>query len=376
MNPVDDLTVEIVTVTPFPDLHFLLADQSASIVSPTAATTLGDEEFSLHPVGTGAFSFVEWIPNDHVTIQKYAGYHGTPAWVDEVVFRVVPEASAREAMLRAGEADLIVSPPTESVSGLQEESEFSTIVYDSLTLVTSEMRQTQPPFAIKEVRQAMNYAIDKEAIVETIMSGLGRVADSPAPPGVWGAATFPPYEYDPEKAKELLVTAGYPDGFDGNLFYVSGRWAGDDQVTQAMQAYWAQVGINIQLETVDSGSFGENLSDDPDNRAGWTTQQIRSSTYLDYHLYRLYHSESTLAVGAQRSGYQNPEVDRLIDEGRSTFDEDVRLEAYAQAQQLIWDDAAFAWIFIRSNVLVHRAEVQGVNPHPNADLLLKEISVS
>ena len=174
----------------------------------------------------------------------------------------------------------------------------------------------------------------------------------------------------------MLATAGYPDGFDGNLFYVSGRWAGDDQVTQAMQAYWAQVGINIQLETVDSGSFGENLSDDPDNRAGWTTQQIRSSTYLDYHLYRLYHSESTLAVGAQRSGYQNPEVDRLIDEGRSTFDEDVRLEAYAQAQQLIWDDAAFAWIFIRSNVLVHRAEVQGVNPHPNADLLLKEISVS
>ena len=100
----------------------------------------------------------------------------------------------------------------------------------------------------------------------------------------------------------MLATAGYPDGFDGNLFYVSGRWAGDDQVTQAMQAYWAQVGINIQLETVDSGSFGENLSDDTDNRAGWTTQQIRSSTYLDYHLYRLYHSESTLAVGAQRSG--------------------------------------------------------------------------
>ena len=74
-------------------------------------------------------------------------------------------------------------------------------MYDSLTLVTSEMRQTQPPFAIKEVRQAMNYAIDKEAIVETIMSGLGRVADSPAPPGVWGAATFPPYEYDPEKPR-------------------------------------------------------------------------------------------------------------------------------------------------------------------------------
>jgi peptide/nickel transport system substrate-binding protein len=218
----------------------------------------------------------------------------------------------------------------------------------------------------------MNYAIDRQAIIDTIMGGLGVVCDSPAPPGVWGGVALEPYAYDPDKAKELLGQGGYPDGFDGNLFYVSGRWAGDDQVTQALQAYWAQVGINIELNRIDMGSLGDYLGDDPDNRAGWTTMQIRSSTYLDYHLYRLFHSSSTLAEGAQRSAYVNAQVDELLNTARSTFVEADRLAAYEEAQRIIWDDAAFIWVFVLSNVVAYRAGVTGVVIHSNADIFLKD----
>jgi peptide/nickel transport system substrate-binding protein len=370
------LVATIKTTRPFPDLPFLLTDQSSSIVSEAASEAAGYEDFGLNPVGTGPFQFVEWVPNDHVTVRRFDGYHGTPAKIDELILRVVPEASSREAMLAAGEADIVVSPPSESLPTLQENPDFEVIVYDSLSQVTSEMRQTQPPFSVKEVRQAMNYAIDSQAIIDTIMNGLGRLCDSPAPPNVWGAVQFEPYPYDPERARELLAEGGYPDGFQGNLFYVSGRWAGDDQVTQALQAYWAQVGVQIELNRIDMGSLGDYLSDDPDNRAGWTTQQIRSSTYLDYHLYRLFHSESTLAEGAQRSGYQNEEVDQLLNEGRSTFVEQDRLAAYEEAQRLIWDDAPFIWVMILSNTVVHRAGISGLEILPNADMNFTNVTLS
>lgn len=372
---VEPLVVTIKTSNPFPDLPFLLADQSACMVSETASESLGFEEFGLHPVGTGPFQFVEWVPNDHVTVRRFDEYHGEVAKLDEIVLRIVPEASSREAMLLAGEADLIVSPPAESLDSLKGNDQLEVFVYNSLSQVTSEMRQTQPPFSVKEVRQAMNYAIDSQAIIDTIMNGLGTICDSPAPPGVWGAVSLEPYAYDPERAKELLAAGGYPDGFDGNLFYVSGRWSGDDQVTQALQAYWAQVGMRIELNRIDMGSLGDYLSDDPDNRAGWTTQQIRSSTYLDYHLYRLFHSESTFAKGAQRSGYKNEEVDQLINEARSTFVEEERLAAYEKAQELIWDDAPFVWAFILSNTVAYRAGIEGLEIHPNADIFFANVTL-
>lgn len=369
----DPFTVQIETEGTFPDLPFLLADASASMVSPTAAEEFGPDDFGLNPVGTGPFKFVEWVPNDHVTMERFEDYHDGPINLEGMVFRPVPEASSREAMLRAGEADIVFSPPIESIPSLEEEEGLEVLILDTLSQVTSEMRQTQPPFNNKQVRQAMNYAIDKQAIVDTIMGGLGAVVDSPALPGIWAYEAQEPYTYDPERAQELLAEGGYPDGFDGNLFYVSGRWAGDDQVTEAMQAYWSAVGVNIQVNRIDSGSLGDYLRRDPDEMAGWTTQQIRSSAYQDYHLYRLFHSESTFDDAAQRSGYLNEEVDDLINQARATFDEAEREDLYKQVQRLVWDDAAFVWLFVQQDVMCHRTGVSGFQILRNGVTLLNDV---
>lgn len=367
--------VKFVTHEKFPDLPFLLTDRNGAIVSPTAAEQAGAEEFGLKPVGTGPFQFVEWLPNDHITLRRFDGYHNGPATVDEVIFRAVPEASSREAMLLAGEVDFIFAPPNESVASLQENADLTVLVFDSLTQVNAEMRQTQPPFSVKEVRQAMNYAVDSQAIIDTIRNGLGSICDSPAPPDVWGAVKLEPYAYDPDRARELLAAGGYSDGFDGVLFYVSGRWAGDDQVFQALQAYWGQIGVNIEIQTIDMGSLSDALAVDPDERAGYIAGLIRTSTYLDYHLFRLFHSTSTFEAASQRSGYLNPEVDALLDQGRTTFVEEERLAAYEEAQRLIWDDAPFVWVFIRQDVAAHRAGVSGFVLQRDGELLFKDIQV-
>jgi len=370
VDVVDPLTVKITTTDAFPDLPFLLLDRSAMMCSPTALKKAGVSDFGLQPVGTGPFKFVEWVPNDHITLDANPDYWQGKPKVSRITYKVVPEAGARTAALRAGEADIVLNISPNDLDALKKDSNLDILQKDSMSQVTSEMRQTQKPFSDPKVRQAMNYAIDRKSIVNDIMHGVGRVADSPGPPNVWGSVNLPPYDYNPAKAKQLLTEAGYPNGFDGNLFYVAGRWAGDDQVTQAMQAYWVAVGINIKLQKVDNAGLDEMLSRDPDTMAGWTTMQIRTSTYIDYHLYRLFNSEASHMKGFQRSGYTNTKVDELLAKGRSTFDLTERKKYYEDAQKLIWDDAAFIWVFAQQNLLGARKGVGGYELLPTGDVRL------
>jgi ABC-type transport system substrate-binding protein len=374
VDVVDPLTVKITTTGPFADLPFLLMDRSAFVVSPTAMNKLGVADFGLHPVGTGPFKFVEWVPNDHITLDANPDYWKGKPNVSRITYRIMPEAGARNAALRAGEADIIMGVSPNDLDSLRKDPNVTVFQQDSLSQVTSEMRQTKPPFNDKRVRQAMNYAIDKKSVVNDIMMGAGRIADSPGPPGVWGSISLTPYEYNPAKAKQLLADAGYPNGFDGNLFYVSGRWAGDEQVTQAMQAYWAAIGVKINLQKVDNAGLDDYLSRDPDTMAGWTTQQIRTSLYMDYHLYRLFNSEAARIKSAQRSGYSNPQVDDLLAKGRASFDSNERIKYYEDAQKLIWDDAAFVWVFVQQNLVASRKNVTGFEVLPTGDVRLTNVT--
>lgn len=376
VDVVDPLTVKMTTDGPFPDLPFLLIDRSAMIVSPTAFQKQGVADFGLHPVGSGPYKFVEWVPNDHITLQANPDYWQGKPKIDKITYRIVPEASARTDMIRSGEADIVINISPNDLATLKQNPNLTVVQRDSSSQVTSEMRQTKPPFSHKEVRQAMNYALDANAIVNNIMKGVGSIDNTPGLPGQWGTVALTPYAYNPDKAKQLLTQAGYPNGFDGNLFYVSGRWGGDEQVTQAMQAYWAAVNIRIKLQKVDNAGLDEMLSRDPDTMAGWTTQQIRTSSYLDYHLWRLFQTEATHMKGFQRSGYSNPQVDKLLAQGRSTFDLNERAKYYADAQKLIWDDATFVWVFVQQNLGASKKSVTGWEYLPTNSVRLLNTIVS
>ena len=170
----------------------------------------------------------------------------------------------------------------------------------------------------------------------------------------------PQAAFDAAKARQLLTEAGYPNGIDATIRYVSGRWPGDDQVAEAMQGLWNNVGIRTQIMKIQSAELVPQLSADPDTMAGTVFLLLKTSEYVDYHLYRMYHSDATTkTVSAQRYAYGNPEVDRLLNEQQRTFDPNQRLPLLKQAQELIWRDQPLVYLMHQANVWGQRKNVSG-----------------
>jgi ABC-type transport system substrate-binding protein len=369
----DDGTVRFVTDPPTADLPFLMADGSAKIISPAALQKYG-KDFGRNPVGTGPYAFEEWVPNDHVSAVVNPDYWGPKPQVRRMVYRPIPEAAGRVIALKTGEADVVFGLPPADVENLKQDANLTVQVTPSLTIVEAEPRQSKPPFDDVRVRTALNQAIDKDAIIANIMRGLARPLNTPSIPGIWGTIELEPFKYDPARAKQLLAEAGHPNGIDVTMHYVSGRWAGDDQVVEAMQGYWNNVGIRTTLQ---KGTLAEILAvsqSDPDTLAGTLVFLIKSSEYIDYHLYRMYHSEATThTVTAQRYAYSNPEVDKLIRQEQTTFDPEQRLPILRQAQELIWKDQPLVYLFHQVNVWGHRKTVSGFKYIPTNQIVPHQV---
>jgi ABC-type transport system substrate-binding protein len=364
----DDLTVRMTTDPPSADLPFLMADGSARIISPTALQKYG-KDFGRNPVGTGPFKFEEWVPNDHVSAVINTDYWGPRPQVRRFVYRPIPEPAGRVVALKTGEADVVLNLPPADVASLQQDSALVVRITPGLTIVEAEPRQSKPPFDDVRVRLALNQAIDKNSIIANVMGGRGEPLNTPSVPGVWGTFDFDPLPFDPSAAKQLLAAAGHPDGIDVSLVYVSGRWAGDDQVAQAMQGFWANVGIRATIKKIQSAELDPLLAADPDTLPGTVVLLLKTSAYVDYHLYRMYHSDATTrTVTAQHYAYQNPEVDKLIQQERTTFDPEKRLPILKQAQELIWKDQPLVYLFAQTNVWGQRKTVQGFKFLPSNEV--------
>lgn len=372
VEPVDDLTVRIVTDPPSPDLPFLLADRSAMIVSPAAVKKFGPD-FARNPVGTGPFKLANWVTGQRVEMVPFESYWGPKPQTTKLVFRPIREAASRTAVLRTGEADIVFNLPPSDLALLEQDPALVVRREVGITQVMVELRQTRLPFSDVRVRKAVNLAVDKEAIIKNILQGLGSLMEGPGIPSLWGYIRLPAFPYDPEQARRLLAEAGYPSGFDAKLYYVPGRWAGDDQVAEAIQGYLSRVGVRVSIVKIPEAELVPVLSRDPDQMPGEMVMPIRTSFFMDYHLYRLYHSSSTLGQTAQRSGYRNSRVDSLLDEQRRVFDERRRAELLAEVQRIIWDDAPYLFLFNRGFAYGYRNGLTGFTVLPSGELIPDQI---
>lgn len=368
----DPHTVVFTTDPPNPDIPYLMADGSARLISPAALQQFG-RNFGRNPVGTGPYKFEEWVPNDHVSAVINPEYWGTKPLVRRFVYKPVPEAATRVVVLRTGEADVVMNLPPADKAALEQNQDITLHNTPSLTVVMVELRVSKPPFSDRKVRYALNHAIDKEAIIAKVMRGQGLLLKTPSIGGLYGTAEFDPLPYDPAKARQLLTEAGYGNGFDMQLVYVSGRWAGDDQVIEAVQGYWSQVGVRATIKKVDNAGLDSTLAADPEQNPGLAVMPIRSSFYADYHLYRMYHSDATRANAAQRSGYGNPEVDKLIGEERALFDPAKRLPVLQQLQRMIWEDQPFVYLFQQTSLWGQRKNVSGFLVPPTGALTPQQL---
>ena len=354
----DDYTVTVTTKFPYAPTLRNLAVPFAAIV-PKAVVEADEEGFKLHPIGCGPYKFVEWKQGDSVTLEAFDEYFGGTPATKNLIMKVIPEAAQRTIALETGEVDLVYGIVSNDIDKIKENPDLQLFEAPSMNCYYISMNMNHKPFDDERVREAINLAIDRQLLIDTILNGAGEVADSIIAPGVFGYSSPGAYEYNPEKAKELLAEAGYPDGFSTSI------WVNDNQerveACQAISAMLMEVGIECSVEVMEFGRFIEDTSAGEHDMGyfGWTT----SSKDGDYTFYSLEHSTQQGAAG-NRSFLNDPEVDALIDEGRSTTDEAKREEVYKELQVKLKEINNNAPIYYSDVTVGASAKVEGFVPDP------------
>lgn len=366
---VEPYKVHIVLNEPFAPILAHLAHPSNAIVNRRSVEEAGDGYGSLVAVGTGPFVFTEWIAGSHVELTRNENYWGEPAKVERLIIRGIPENTVRAIELETGGVDIAYNiDPTDEfrLTGTP-----GLILDKSQTLSTSYIgfNVQKEPFNDVRVRQAINYALDVEAVVDYIYTGQAAPAGGPLAPLVWGAIDVDGYGYDPERAKELLAEAGYPNGFKTTI------WTNDNplrmQIAEMFQADLAEIGVDVEVLIVPWATY---LADTAAGKhdmfiLGWVTVTADP----DYGLYALFHS-SQFGDPGNRSFYANPRVDELLDLGRTEADPEKRAAIYAEAQEYIVAEAPWAFLIATMEVNGMRDNVEGFMAHPAGHHKLSTVS--
>jgi len=239
VNVLDDYTLEIITHEPYPALLNILAGQF--IVPPRAVQEMG-RDFGLSPVGSGPFRFVQWDMGQQIVLEANDDYwYGRP-YIDRLIFRPLQETSTRIAAFLAGEVDVAATIPPDRMNEIRNSprcslrANFGTQLYLGLPTLDG-------PFAKREVRQAVNHAIDVDLIIDELLNGTAKRMNGPIFENAIGYdATLPAYPYDPDRARELLHEAGYADGFETTLHYVAAGMEGITNLQEVAEIIAAMLG--------------------------------------------------------------------------------------------------------------------------------------
>ncbi len=375
---VDPYTVRFTLKEPFSAFMNTLAHPAGVMISPAALQKYG-KDISFHPVGTGPFVFVEWKQPDYVKGKKFAGYwkKGYPK-VDGIIWKPVLDNNTRTVVMQTGEANFAFRIPPEQAAVLQTKPNLVVEATASIVQRFLTMNEMQKPFDNLKVRQAINYAIDKEALVKVAFSGYAVPAAGVVPPGVEYATKLGPWPYDPAKARALLKEAGYPNGFESDLWSAYNNTTAQ-KVIQFVQQQLAQVGIKVKVRALETGENVERVLGAADPKtapvrlyyAGWSS----STGEADWALRPLLASQSWPPKSFNAGYYKNPQVDADIANALKTTDRTSKAGLYADAQKRIWEDAAWAFLVTEKNLYARSKNISGIYVMPDASFNFTEIDM-
>ncbi len=368
---VSEFVVKFHLDMPFAPILAHLTHNFIAMLSPAQleATPAGD--FVFEPVGTGPFVFDSWARGDHVRIVRNDDYWGENAYLDSVVFKIIPEDATRLVLLETGElhANMRIppldAPRADAVEGID------VVRVASVRTIYIGFNNQRAPFDDPLVRQAINYAVDQDAIVEDILGGAGAISDAPIMNLIFGYAPQEAYDYNPDKARELLAEAGFPNGFKATFHHPTGRYNMDAAISEAVQAYLLGVGIEVQLISMEWAAYLEFTNRPVEESTvemfmlGWGTVTLDA----DYGLYALFHSSQWVPVGSHRSFYKNTAVDAALDLARVTPAPEVREALYEVAIKGIWQDAPWLFLHAEGQINAERTEAMGLIHHPREYIL-------
>jgi ABC-type transport system substrate-binding protein len=392
VEKIDTYKVAIHMARPNASIMTSLAMFTVCIVSEKAAQDYGDDYFS-NPVGTGPFEFVEWVKDDHITLRAFEDYWRDRAKIDELIFKVIPDPSARLMALQAGEVHGIEHIDPQHLDIISDDPNLQLISqagmnvgYVALNCGEGYVDANEngkwddgedvdvpgafEPFKDVRVRRAIAHAIDKESIVRNLYKGAASVAIQGMPPALFGYNhDIEGYEYNPDKARDLLEEAGYGDGFTVTLWHMGSTsrpyFPVPTQIAEAIQSDLAAVGITIELFTEDWGTY---LQDAEAGKApmimlGWTGDNGDPDNFLNV----LYGQRVCTVGSAGNYGFKkNPEIQDLLNRALMTYDQDERARLYEEANALLVEQCSHVFIAHADQNLAFLSTVHGYIIHPTS----------
>jgi peptide/nickel transport system substrate-binding protein len=363
----DDYTVVFHMKQPFATLLWNLSDGAMGIVPYGSG-----DEISQHPIGSGPFRFVSAEQDKEVIIERNDNYWGEKARLKRVRFTVVPDATTRALELRKGSADIASNALTpDMVLALEREPNLQVLRGPGTVLAYMAFNVRDPILKDARVRQAIAYAIDRGPMIHYLWRDFARPAASILPPESWAYdSDVPHYDYNPEKARQLLEQAGYP-AVNGVRFHLAMKTSTEEStrlLAAVLQQQLREVGIALDIRTFEFATFFSDVT-----RGAFQLYSLRwigGNEDPDIFEY-VFHSDKFPPHGANRSYYANPRLDALVDQARSELDQNTRKQLYAEIQRILAEELPYINLWYFDNVVVHSRRVQNLalNPAGNYDFL-------
>jgi peptide/nickel transport system substrate-binding protein len=335
LTVIDDHTFTIKTEQPYaPGLYML--GYYLPIVPPKYIQEVGDEKYNTDPVGSGPYRLKKWARGDEIVLEAFDKYYGPKPAYKTVIFKANPEEASRIAALETGEADVISGVPVHQRKKIVESGKaYLTPQMGVMPYVG--INTYEAPFDDVRVRQAVNYAIDKELINKALFDGKAIICAGPISPRTFGhSPKLKPYPYDPAKAKSLLKEAGHADGIDVRLAYPTYMSQIQEQA-EAIAANMTKAGFKVTLEPFERAVMWERYKGKQHQLYIYWWDDAPEP---DRYMYSLFHSKS------RDYYYKNPAVDELLDKGRTIMDRTQRAKVYAQIDEMLYKDCPWAYLYV------------------------------
>lgn len=378
--PFDATLVDSISPADLYTLRITLKDRSRLFLQKLAATELGivspshvrgfPDSFNDEPIGTGPFRFKERRKGESVVLERFDRYWGQRATLPAIQFRIVPELATRESLLLAKQVDVIIDPPLADLPALQKNPALKVVQTPTARSTFIAMDLTLPggtPLAIKKVRQALNYAVDRDGIIRNMLFGAATPLDAPMAPTLVGYSRIGGYGYDVNRARQLLLEGGTPQ-LHLRLLYATGhptQEAVAGQLAQALAGNFHDVGVDVELVGADWASFLAAISVADDKGTAhmhlfnWAPALLDASQQMTQFV-----RSQWPPAGLATAHYWNPKVELLVSEAQREPDDQRRQDEYAEAQRIVWDDAPWIFLWSPNFLMVHSARVQGVTALP------------
>ena len=357
---------------PYASFPLNLIRQAVGVVPQNAGA-----DFAQHPIGTGPFRFLSMTTDEEILTERNPGYFaGAPA-LERVRFRIVPDALVRALELRKGSGDVeyrSLTPDMVDALGRDRNLEVTrapgtTVAYVAFNMDDAILRHGQ-------VRQALAYATDRNALIKYLLRGQAQPADSLLPPNHWaydGSVTN--YNYDPTRANSLLDAADFPRGADGIRFHLELKTSTDEDtrlLAAALQDQWRQVGVQLDLHSLEFATFYADIT-----RGSFQLYTLRwLGANLDPDIFDyVFDSAKTPPAGANRGHYRNAQLDGLLQQARVTSDPAKRKGILEQIQEIVADDEPYINLWYYDNVCVHRKRLTNIQLSPGGDFDFLERAV-